>query len=153
MTEEISKEKVQKMNELIKNTVIEMEQKEEKDHEFSFFEEANQKQGSVMAKHLKRRTKPYKSSRINARNFLSSISYTGVKSEDFADNNFTFDMITLLTKNINPFSLERKIIDAKNRNVIYMLWDECIKKTFYKHICENDNFIYLNGKNCFRLFK
>ena len=153
MTEEISKEKVQKMNELIKNTVIEMEQKEEKDHEFSFFEEANQKQGSVMAKHLKRRTKPYKSSRINARNFLSSISYTGVKSEDFAGNNFTFDMITLLTKNINPFSLERKIIDAKNRNVIYMLWDECIKKTFYKHICENDNFIYLNGKNCFRLFK
>ena len=153
MTEEISKEKVQKMNELIKNTVIEMEQKQEKDHEFSFFEEANQKQGSVMAKHLKRRTKPYKSSRINARNFLSSISYTGVKSEDFADNNFTFDMITLLTKNINPFSLERKIIDAKNRNVIYMLWDECIKKTFYKHICENDNFIYLNGKNCFRLFK
>ena len=28
-----------------------------------------------------------------------------------------------------------------------MLWDECIKKTFYKHICENDNFIYLNDKN------
>ena len=28
-----------------------------------------------------------------------------------------------------------------------MLWDECIGKTFYKHICENDNFIYLNGKN------
>ena len=28
-----------------------------------------------------------------------------------------------------------------------MLWDECIEKTFYKHICENDNFIYLNGKN------
>ena len=28
-----------------------------------------------------------------------------------------------------------------------MLWDERIKKTFYKHICENDNFIYLNGKN------
>ena len=28
-----------------------------------------------------------------------------------------------------------------------MLWDEYIEKTFYKHICENDNFIYLNGKN------
>ena len=54
MAQEISKEKVQKMNELIKNAVIETEHKEEKDHDFSFFEEANQKQESVMAKHLKR---------------------------------------------------------------------------------------------------
>ena len=100
-----------------------------------------------MTKHLKRRTKPYTSSRIKTRNFLSNISYTDVKSEDFADNNFTFDTITLLTKNINPFSLERKIVDAKNRDIIYMLWDVCIEKTFYKHICENDNFIYLNSKN------
>ena len=56
-------------------------------------------------------------------------------------------MITLLTKNVNPFSLERKIADIKNREVIYMLWDECIEKTFYKHICESDNFLYLNSKN------
>ena len=28
------------------------------------------------------------------RNFISNISYTGVKSEDSADNNFTFDTIT-----------------------------------------------------------
>ena len=28
-----------------------------------------------------------------------------------------------------------------------MFWDDCIEKTFYKHICENKNFIYLNGKN------
>ena len=28
-----------------------------------------------------------------------------------------------------------------------MLRDECTEKTFYKHICENDNFIYLKGKN------
>ena len=87
------------------------------------------------------------SSRIKTRNFLSNISYTSVKSEDFVDNNFTFDTITLIIKNINPFSLERKIIDAKNRDVIYMLWDECIEKTFYKHICEKDNFLYLNSKN------
>ena len=100
-----------------------------------------------MAKNLKRRVKPYTSSRIKTRNFLSKISYTGVKSEDFADNNFTFDMITLLTKNINPFSLERKITNLKKREIIYMLWDQCIERTFYKHFCENDNFIYLNGKN------
>ena len=124
-----------------------MEQKTEKDHDFLFLEEPNQKQESAMSKNLKRRIKPYTSSRIQCRNFLSNISYTCVKSEDFVDNNFTFDTITLITKNINPFSLERKIIDAKNRDVIYMLWDECIEKTFYKHICEKDSFVYLNSKN------
>ena len=100
-----------------------------------------------MAKHLKTKAKPYTSSRMKTRNFLSNISYTAVKSDDFVDNNFTFDVITLLTKNINPFLLERKIVDAKNREIIHMLWDECIEKTFYKHICESDNFLYLNSKN------
>ena len=56
-------------------------------------------------------------------------------------------MITLLTKNSNPFSLERKIVDLKNRESIYMLCDQCMERTFYKHICENNNFIYLNSKN------
>ena len=69
-----------------------------------------------MAKHLKRRIKPYMSNRIKTRNFLSNISYTFVKSEDFS---FTFDTITLLTKNINSFSVERKTVDAKNREIIY----------------------------------
>ena len=104
--EQTVKGQVQKMNE--------MEQKEEKDHDFSFLEEANQNKENVMSRHLKRRTKPYTSSRIKTRNFISNISYTGVKSEDFADNNFMFDTITLLTKNINPFSHERKIAYLKN---------------------------------------
>ena len=128
-----------------------MEQKveRERDHDFLWIDEPNQKQETVvnMSKHLNKRIKPYTSSRIKTRNFLSNISYTGVKSEDFVDNNFTFDIVTLLTKNINPFSLERKIVDAKNRDIIYMLWDECMEKSFYKHICENENFIYLNRKN------
>ena len=124
-----------------------MEQNPENDPDFSWGAELNQKQQSVMAKNLKKRVKPYKGSRIKTRNFLSDISYNGVKSEDFVDNNFTFDMITLLTKNINPFSLERKIVDLKKREIIYMLWDQCIERTFYKHICENDNFIYLNSKS------
>ena len=70
-----------------------------------------------------------------------------MKSEDFVDNNFTFDTITLITENINPFPVKRKIIDSKNPDVKYMLWDECIEKTFYKHIREKDNFVYLNSKN------
>ena len=58
-----------------------------------------------------------------------------------------FDITTLITKSINPFSLERKINDSKSRDIIYKFWDDCVEKTFYKHISENENFIYLNGKN------
>ena len=129
VAEEISKEKVQKMNQMLKDAVIEMEQKPENDHDLSFLEEENQNKTNVTSRHLKRRIKPYTSSRIKKRSFRSNISYTGVKIEDFADNDFTFDTITLFTKNINPFSLERKTVDAKNRDIIYMLWDECIEKT------------------------
>ena len=147
MTEEILKGQVEKMNELIKNAVVEIEQKPERGHDFSLNDEPNQKEESVISKHLKRRVKPYTSSRMINKNVLSNITYTGVKSYDIVDNNFTFDMITLLTKNINPFSLKGKIIYVKSLEIIYMLWDECIEKAFYKHICEHDNFIYLNSKN------
>ena len=147
MTGKIYKEKVQKMNQLIKDGVVEMEQKSERDHDFSYLEEPNQKQESIMARHVKRGIKPYMSSRIKMRNFLSNVSYTVVKSKDFVDNNFTFDTITLIMKNINLFSLEQKIIDVKNREIIYMLWEECIEKSFYKYICESNNFVYLNSKN------
>ena len=29
----------------------------------------------------------------------------------------------------------------------YMLWKECMPVKFYKHICKEKNFLYLNGKN------
>ena len=57
------------------------------------------------------------------------------------------DTFTLITKNLNPFSLERKIADVKSREIIYMFWEECVEKSFYRHIFERGNFLYLNGKN------
>ena len=92
-----TKRKNRVINEIIKNNVIEMEQIPERDHDFFYRDDANK---SAMAKHFKRRIKPYTSTRIKARNLLSNISYSGVKNEDFVDNNFVFDVTTLLTKNI-----------------------------------------------------
>ena len=80
MTEEISKERLQKINHLIKNGVIEVEQKPEKDRDLFWNDESNQKQESLMSKHFKRSIKPYTNSRIKRRNSLWNISYTGVKS-------------------------------------------------------------------------
>ena len=63
------------------------------------------------------------------------------------DRSFVFDIYVLTAKNINPFSLERKIFDKKNREMINMFWEDCNEPSFYKHIYQPDNFLYLNGKN------
>ena len=43
--------------------------------------------------------------------FLSNISYVGINKEDFYNQNFVFDIYALMTKNLNPFSLDRKLSD------------------------------------------
>ena len=43
-----------------------------------------------------------------SRNYLSNISYYRVVKEDLYNRNFVFNIYVLLTKNLNPFSLERK---------------------------------------------
>ena len=93
---------------------------------------------------MTKKIKPYNTTRTKSRNFLSNISYNGVKEEDLFDRDFVFDVYTLVTKNINPFSLEQKIFDVKNREMICMFWEECNEPSFYKHIWNPENFLYLN---------
>ena len=91
--------------------------------------------------------KKYTATRVNSRNFLSNIAYAGINKEDFYNDHFIFDVYLLVTKNLNPFSLDRKLADKNKHEMIYMLWKECIPQKFYKHICKEKNFLYLNGKN------
>ena len=53
----------------------------------------------------------------------------------------------LLVKNLNSFSLSRKVTDKTKHEMVYMLWRECIPSKFYRYICEEKNFIYLNGRD------
>ena len=89
----------------------------------------------------------YSPTRIKSRNFLSNISYTGISKNDFYNENFILDVYVLLVKNLNPFSLSRKISDKTKHEMVYMLWRECIPPDFYRYICEEKNFIYLNGRD------
>ena len=88
--------------------------------------------------------KKYTATRIKSRNFLSNIAYVGISKEDYYNENFVFDVYLLLTKNLNPFSLDRKLADK--HEMIYILWKECFLLKFYKRICKEQNFLYLNGK-------
>ena len=70
--------------------------------------------------------KRYTMTRIKSRNFLSNIAYVGINKEDYYNENFVFDMYLLVTKNLNPFSLDRKVADKMKHEMIYMLWKECM---------------------------
>ena len=111
-----------------------------------------QKKATISSKMIKpsqktKTFKPYTTSRIKSCNFLSKISYAGVSDDDIIDRNFCFDIYILMTKNINPFSLERKLFDQSKHEMIYMLWKDCMPDEFFKFICKKENFSYLNSKN------
>ena len=89
----------------------------------------------------------YSPTRIKSRNFLLNISYTGINKNDFYNESFILDIYVLLVKNLNPFSLQRKISNKLKQEMVHMLWRECIPHEFYRHICEEKNFVYLNGRD------
>ena len=92
-------------------------------------------------------SKPYTTTRIKSRNFFSNISHVGINKEDFYNRSFVFVIYTLLTKNLNPFLLDRRLNDQNKQEMIYMLQKECMPNGFYKYICTKENFLYLNGQN------
>ena len=95
----------------------------------------------------KRTDRKYATTRIKSRNFLSNISYVGINKEDFYNQNFTFNIYLLMAKNLNPFLLDRKLNDSNKHEMIYMVRKECMPAQFYKFMCREVNFLYLNGKN------
>ena len=88
----------------------------EEDLDFFISNNATQAEKKISDKKIKL----YNTTRIKSRNVLTNIFYNGVKEEDLFDRSFFFHLHVLTTKNINPFSLERKIFDVKNRQMIHM---------------------------------
>ena len=78
----------------------------------------------------KRSERKYTTTRIKSRNFLSNISYVGINKEDFYNENFNFDIYLLVNKNLNPFSLDRKLNDPNKHEMVYMIWKEYMLAAF-----------------------
>ena len=101
-------------------------------------------QNNKVVNHQKKKKK-MKCTMTRIKSPISNIGYIGINKEDYYNKNSIFDVYLLLTKNLNPFSLDRKLADK--HEMIYMLWRDCMPVEYYKFICEEKNFIYLNGKN------
>ena len=93
----------------------------------------------------KRNVKPYNTTPIKARNFLTNSSYNGLKTKDFHNRNFIFNVFMLLTKSLNPFPAKRKFAERDSQEMMYILWEDCVPASFFKFICRMENFIYLNS--------
>ena len=89
----------------------------------------------------------YSPTRIKSRKCLPNISHTGISKNNFYNENFILDVYVLVVKNLNPFSLSRKVTDKTKHEMVYMLWKKCIPSEFYRYICEEKNFIYLHGRD------
>ena len=90
---------------------------------FFYSDNANQENDLVRErkKYGVRKLKPYNTSKIKSRNFSKKISYSGVKEDHLYNRNFIFDVYVLITKNINSFSLKRKIFNIKDRDIVYIV--------------------------------
>ena len=98
-------------------------------------------------KYTTKEIKPHETIKINFSSLLTNISYNRVKEEDLFDRSFVIDFYVLTTKNVDPLSIEKKIFDAKKREMIHMFREECNELSFHKHIWNPDNFMYLNVKD------
>ena len=113
-------------------------------------QDLSQPQSKILNRHKLRYTTTkvkYSPTRIKFRNFLSNISYTGINKNDFYNENFILDIYVLLVKNLKPFSLTKKDSDKTKHEMVYMLWRECIPSNFYRYVCDEKNFLYLNGRD------
>lgn len=79
---------------------------------------------------------------IKSGNFLSYISDMGINNKGFYNECFIFDIYLLMIKNLNPFSLDRKLSNQNKHEMICMIWKECMPTNFYKNIYYKDIFLY-----------
>ena len=111
----------QQFNKLVKATLSENDQTDNSDQNIQHRDESAKSQDFFQDTNTVAIGKRYTTTRIKSRNFLSNISYIGINKEDYYKDNFIFDVYIIVTKNLNPFSLDRKLADKNEDEMIYML--------------------------------
>ena len=115
--------------ELVKVTLEEKRQMEQNNDTMTMIDESAKSQ-DFFQNDKDKKERRYATTRIKSRNFLSNIAYVGINREDFYSENFIFDVYLLITKNLNPFSLDRKLTDKSKHEMLYILWKECMPLKF-----------------------
>ena len=91
----------------------------------------------------RRKLKPYRNTKVKARNFLTNILYRRYKDTYFKKNSFVVDVFSPLIQNLNPTVIDRKFDSGIERDYIKMLWEHCIPRQLCKFIYLKHNFTQL----------
>ena len=88
---------------------------------------------------------PYSPTKIKARNFLSNIAYSRICEKDFSNVCFVADALTYITMDLKPFFLSTTYHDLKDKEMIRMLWKECLPQGYCNYIKRPENFDLLHS--------
>ena len=98
-------------------------------------------------KDLKKQKKKYSSTKVKARNFLTNISYNGIKNKDYENRSFVIDIFAYLILYFNPYNINGKFETELERSYINILWSMLLPQNFYIFISKKENIHLLNKRN------
>ena len=98
-------------------------------------------------KDLKKQKKKYSSTKVKARNFLTNISYNGIKNKDYENRSFVIDIFAYLILYFNPYNINGKFETELERSYINILWSMLLPQNFYIFISKKENIQLLNKRN------
>ena len=98
-------------------------------------------------KDLKKENKKYSSTKVKARNFLTNISYTGIKKTDYENRSFVIDIFAYLILYFNPYNINGKFENKSERDYVNILWTMMMPQNFYFFVSKEENIKLLNKKN------
>ena len=115
----------------------------------NFFQDNNDiPEKKLMEKKAKKANKaktPYSTTKIKARNYLSNVAYRRICDKDLLNGNFLIDMLCYITMDLKPFFLSGTYFEQESRDMIKMLWEECLPSNFYEYMKKAENFQLLHS--------
>ena len=100
-----------------------------------------------LKKQEKKEKKKYSSTKVKARNFLTNISYNGIKSKDYENRTFVIDIFAYLILYFNPYNINGKFESDLERSYINILWSQLLPQNFYIFVAKKENIQLLSKKN------
>ena len=100
-----------------------------------------------LKKQEKKEKKKYSSTKVKAQNFLTNISYNGIKSKDYENRTFVIDVFAYLILYFNPYAITGKFETELERAYINILWSQLLPQSFYLFVSKKENIQILNKKN------
>ena len=100
-----------------------------------------------LKKQEKKIKKKYSSTKVKARNFLTNISYNGIKNKDYENQTFVIDIFAYLILYFNPYAITGKFETDLERAYINILWTQLLPQSFYFFVSNKENIQILNKKN------